>query len=141
VSEFYEQLRKQFDRIIDQDKRRKRRTAFLLLAFHLLLVIGSIFYLVQRANDASVGWYPIQTEIVWVLWAVLAFSWLVHAAAVLLLIHTVVSDTVRESLMLLAARQSNDGASEFAEKHKRNEPETDLLYIADDGELQRARRR
>ncbi len=139
---FYEQLRKQFDQIIEQDKRRRRRTAFLLLAFHLILVIGATIYIGQRGSAMGYAWQPIQIEIVLVLWGILAFSWLVHAMAVLLLNRTVVSDTVRESLMLIASHQGNKGTSELAEKRKRNrnEPdiddlESDALYFTDDGEL------
>ncbi len=140
--QFYQQLRQQFDQIIEQDKRRRRRTAFLLLAFHLVLVIGATIYIGQRGSAMGYAWQPIQTEIVLVLWGVLALSWFVHALAVLLLNRTVVSDTVRESLMLIASHLGSNGTPELAEKRKRNrnEPAIDdlesaSLYITDDGEL------
>ncbi len=139
---FYEQLRKQFDPILEQDKRRRRRTAFLFLAFHLFLAIAAAVYMLWRSYAASTAWYPIQTEIVWVVWGMLALSWLAHAVGILLLNRTVVSDTVRESLLLIASHQGNLGTPERAEKRKRkwNEPdiddlESDSIYITDDGEL------
>ncbi len=134
---FYQQLRSQFDKIIEQDKRRRRRTALLLLTFHLVLVIGLAIYI-----PYAIGYARYPTEILLVTWGTLALSWVVHALAVLLLNRSDVSETVRESLMLIASHQGNLGTPELAEKRKRNrhepdidELESDSLYITDDGEL------
>ncbi len=141
---FYEQMRQQFDRIIVQDKRRRRRISFVLLAVHLCLVIAAVFYLGQRSTFAF--WDPIHTEIVLVLWSLLAISWVVHLAVVVFMNRTVVADTVRESLMLLAAHQHQNDTSEVGEKRKRNRHESaietlesDSPIIADDGELRHTR--
>ncbi len=144
-NQFYEQVRQQFDWIIEQDKHRRRRIASLLLAFHLFLVIAAAVYMWQRATGFW-GYSP--TEVVLVLWAMLALSFFVHLAAVLYMNRTVVADTVRESLMLLAARQYSTDTPDVAEKRKRSRGELDIdalepdsLIIAEDGELQRIQQR
>jgi hypothetical protein len=131
----YTELKLKFDRMIEKDRVRKRRTR--RVAFGAHAVIAAFAILVVISGPYFGGGF--ENGLRFLLFAGALLSTFLHWVTLNSASESAVEETVRESLMVLAGQRLISDVDQRSEKRKREMDEI-TLALSDDGELVQRRR-